>query len=364
MATWARAKWEILYQGSYRCYNIANVSSKLKINMISESAFTVQGHGVHTSFLEMSKALNARDDVDIVINKFRRKPDITHIHTLGLYALAHLLFWPGKKVVSVHVVPDSFVGSIKGAERLYGFARWYLRFFYSRADLLLAVSEMVKDVVENDLKVSRPMQVLYNTVDMSGYRVSGTQRQASRQKLGVKPDQFVIISSGQIQPRKRFDVFCKLAKGLPDFKFFWVGGIPFKQLGAEYQAMEGLMTNAPANLEITGVIGHDQVLQYLHAADAFILPSEQENHPMAVLEAAGASLPLVVRDIKEYDDTFGQDVLRGTDETFEEILVKLKNDPNFYKKAVDGAKAIASRYDSTAGTAKMIEFYRGLVGRS
>lgn len=83
----------------------------MKINLISESEFTVQGHGVHTAFIEMYNGLKS---AGFEVEKNGKIPaDIVHIHTIGPYSLAKLLFASGKKIVSAHVVPESFVGSLK-----------------------------------------------------------------------------------------------------------------------------------------------------------------------------------------------------------------------------------------------------------
>lgn len=335
---------------------------KLKVNMVSESTFTVQGHGVHTAFLEMTNALAARPDADVAVNKFRRKADITHIQTFGPYSLLHLWFGSGKKVVSVHVVPDSLVGSIAGAKHFYGLATWYMRHFYGRADMLLSVSKMVDDTLHHQLRIKKPTQVLYNTVDMSTYATTPAGKMAARTALGLPPGTQVVVSCAQIQPRKRFDIFCEAAKALPDTIFVWIGGIPFKHLGADYSHMHQLLGNKPANVTVTGVIEHDDVRRYLHAADVFFLPSEQENHPMAVLEAAGAGLPIVVRDIREYDDTFKNDVVRGTDDTFVALIKKIGVDPTFREQAIKGAAAIAKRFDSRAGGQHLVEAYKKILG--
>lgn len=50
--------------------------------------------------------------------------------------------------------------------------------------------------------------------------------------------------------------------------------------------MKTLIDRAPANLIVTGVIPLEKVREYYAIADIFCLPSLQENHPMAVLEAA------------------------------------------------------------------------------
>lgn len=325
--------------------------------MISESAFTVRGHGVHTSFLEMTHALQARDDVDIVVNSFRRGADVTHIHTVGLYALAHLLFGSGKKVVSVHVVPESFVGSLIGAERWLSYAKRYLSFFYGQADLLLAVSQSTEQILRDELGVQKPSMVLHNTVDIQQYATTHKDKLAARKKLKIDADRFVVVGSGQIQPRKRFDVFCKIAKEMPEAYFIWVGGIPFKQLGAEHKHMQELIDTAPPNLLVTGVIELADVKNYLQASDAMFMPSEQETFGLAIIEAAACGLPVVVRDIPDYDCTFGDKVVRGNDKTFKNLLTRLKQDKDLYQQVQKSSKELAERFDSHAGTDRLVEMY-------
>lgn len=335
----------------------------LKVNMISETTFTVRGHGVHTAFKEMTAALSARPDVDVKVNTFR-KADIIHIQTVGLYSMAALLFGRGQKVVSVHVIPDSFTGSLIGVKYWYGLSVLYLRFFYGRADRLLAVSEVVKDTLINQLKITKPIEVVYNTVDAHQYMATPSQKLQARQTLGIAQDKLVVVGNGQIQPRKRFDVFVKVAQGLPDYQFIWVGGIPFKKLGADYKTMQELMASAPSNVLVTGVIELEQVRQYFWAGNIFFLPSNQENHPLAVIEAAASGLPVVLRDIPEYDASFGQDCVRGDDGTFIQVIQQLATDQTAYNQAQQGAQRIAERFDNLAGGQRLVDVYNRTLGKS
>ena len=167
---------------------------------------------------------------------------------------------------------------------------------------------MVADELINDMHVPKT-KVLYNTINMSRYKHSVAEKKSARKKLGLKDDDFVVMGNGQVQPRKRLDILIKAAKEMPDVKFFWVGGIPFKNLGADYNAMQDMIKNAPNNLTVTGVIPLESVRDYYVAADVFVLPAMQENHPMCVLEAAGAGLPIILRDIPQYNDTFKGDAV-------------------------------------------------------
>ncbi len=337
---------------------------KIKLNMISESEFTVQGHGVHTAYIELTNALRKCDDVNVLVNKDRKDADITHIQTLGLYSLRRLLFGPGKKVVSVHVVPDSLIGSIVLAKYWSPIARAYFKWFYGRADMLFAVSQMVADVLINEMQIDKKrVKLFYNTVDMSKYKCSPKDKASARQALGISKDAFVVIGNGQIQPRKRLDTFIETAIQCPDVRFIWVGGIPFKQLGAEYSKMKKLMTSVPKNVTITDIIPLEAVRSYVQAADVFFLPAEQENHPMCVLEAAGAGLPIILRDIPQYADTFAHDAqLISTSQEAIDTIRALRNDEKLYKKAVKGAQVIAERFDSKNGAQLAIKYYRELIG--
>ena len=333
---------------------------KLIVDMISESEFTVQGHGVHTAYKEITDALRKRKDIDIEVNS-RRPADIIHIQTMGLYSFRHLIRRGGKKVVSAHIVPDSFIGSIKGAKYWKPLGKMWLKFFYKKADLVLACSGMVADELINDMNIPKT-KVLYNTIDMLRYKHSAAEKKLARKKLGLKDNDFVVMGNGQVQPRKRLDVLIKAAKKMPDVKFFWVGGIPFKNLGADYHAMQNMIKSAPDNLTVTGVIPLEAVKDYYMAADLFVLPAMQENHPMCVLEAAGAGLPIILRDIPQYDDTFkGDAVMAKTDDEFLDLIDLLRKDKKAYSKACLGAEKIAKRFDSSAGAERLVEFYRSLI---
>ncbi|MDO8335363.1 MAG: glycosyltransferase family 4 protein [Candidatus Saccharibacteria bacterium] len=337
----------------------------MRINMVSESEISVRGHGVHTAYLELTNALNARDDCEVIVNKFLQplKVDITHIHTIGLPSLTKLLFGSGKKVVSAHVVPASLLGSIAGAHIWLPIAKSYMKFFYRRADKVLAVSNMVAQILEKDLGIKKSkIAVTYNTIDISNYTTTIADKKSARDKLKIDAEDFVVVGNGQIQPRKRFDSFVEMAKKLTGIQFIWIGGIPFKNIGADYKKMQDLIDNVPDNLKVTGVIELEDVKAYLQAADVFVLPAEQENHPMAVIEAAAAGLPIVLRDIPEYDDTFAQDFLRCSDDrAFVDAIVKLRGNNTTYEKYQKGANAIATRFDSKAGAQQAVKIYEELL---
>lgn len=333
----------------------------VRLNMISETEFTVKGHGVHTAYVEITEALKKNPRVQVEVNG-RGKYDIVHIQTMGLYALRWLVNPRVKKVVSAHLVPDSFLGSIRWANRWKPAAETYLKWFYGKADLVLACSGSVKKELTEDMGLTK-VDVLYNSIKMSRYDHSPEDKLKARKLLNIPEDKVLIIGNGQIQPRKRFDLFCQMAEQRPDYLFYWVGGIPFGILGAEAEKMQQTIKNAPANLLVSGIIPLEQVLYYYQAADIFTLPATQENHPMCVLEAAGAGLPIVLRDIFNYQDTFkGGAILAKEDGDFIKAIDELATNPAYYKEWQEKSRLIRDRFDSENSADRLIDFYEKVLG--
>lgn len=331
----------------------------LSISVVSESEFMTKGHGVHTAYIELTNALKQRPDVTVAVNK-RAPADITHLHTVGVYALYRLLFDRSKKVISAHIVPASLVGSLVGAQLWAPLAKAYLRWFYNRADLVFAVSDETKRVLLA-MGVKKPIEVVYNVIDTTRYATTPADRATARQALGIKDDAWVVIGAGQVQPRKRLDSFVGVASQLPDMQFMWVGGMPFGKLAAENVAMQRLIDSPSPNVTFTGGVELDEMKQYYQAADVFWLPSEQETFGLVVVEAAAAGLPIVLRDIPDYAETFANAALLVRDEDTAGMLEMLRTDAEFYAQAKMHASRIADRYDSSAGAKRTIDLYQSLL---
>lgn len=339
-------------------------AKKLKVNMISETEFTVQGHGVHTAYLETVRALEKfPEKIDLAVN-VKRPADIIHVQTMGFYALGKMCRFRGKKVISAHLLPASFIGSLALAKIWAPFAKWYLTWFYNRADLVFAVSETTKSELQK-IGVKKPIAVLYNSIDTRVYKNSRKDkksRQEIRAKLGIRPDDFVVICAGQTQPRKRVDTFINVAKKSPKCQFVWVGGMPFGRLAANYSDTKKMTENVPANVHFAGIVKLDEMPKFYAAADAFFLPSDQETFGLVVVEAAAAGLPVVLRDIADYDGTFRSGALFGkTDADFAKIIEKLAKDAKYYEAAHKKAHKIAARFESENFAKKLIQHYEDLL---
>ena len=252
---------------------------KITVNLVSESEFTVQGHGVHTAYLETRHILESNPNIQLMVNaKPQKTTDLTHIHTVGLFAMRRLLSRRGgAKIVSAHIVPDSLIGSIIGAKYWTPIFKYYLRWFYNRADVVIAVSPYTKDELVK-LGVKRHIEVVPNSIDTSNF-INSPERKAKARR-------------------------------------------------------------------------------YMIAGDLMFMPSEQETFGLAIIEGAAAGMPVIVRDIPDYDATFGNLVTRSTDDKFINQIRRFMVDNDLYARGQQKSAKLAHKYDSATISKKLLKVYQ------
>jgi len=337
-------------------YEIAQ--DALTVDIVSETPFTAQSNGVHTAFVQMVDALE-KVGVRAVPNA-KDRCDIVHIHTVGPYSLLKLLANKRRSVVSAHLVPDSFVGSLALAKLWKPLAKMYLSFFYSLPKAVVAVSPSVRDELK-EMGVKKDIFYIPNGVDLDKFRRCEQTRDRLRARLGIAEDAFVVISVGQVQPRKGVQTFIDTARELPDVTFLWIGGTPFEWLSADYDGMQKLMKDTPRNLRFIGEVPLDDMPAYYNAADVLFFPSVQETFGLVVVEAGAAQLPLLMSRLSTYEALFGKGYIPGTRETFKDYVLQLKNDHKFYEEYAQRAFEIATRYDDVKQAEELVRVYEGIL---
>jgi 1,2-diacylglycerol-3-alpha-glucose alpha-1,2-galactosyltransferase len=315
----------------------------MRVNVVSESGLA-QGQGVHTVFLLTIEALRRIAELDVTVNA-RGRADVVHLHTVGPLAWFHLAGRGAARiVVSAHIVPASLVGSLAGSDHWIRLATAYLRWFYNRADLVLAVSPAVRQTL-TDIGVVAPVVYLANPVDTRMFRPDAPGADAVRTRLGVAPGTPVVLCAGQVQPRKGVETFLNLARRHPEACFIWAGGRPFGRLTAGYDEINRRLAQADDNVRFVGTVPFGEMAAYYAAADCFVFPSHQENFPLAPIEAAAAGCPLILRDLPEYRPIFGDDYLAaGDDDAFDRHLSAVVHDPANAARQRARALALADRY--------------------
>lgn len=335
---------------------------KISVTVVSESVFTVKGHGVHTAFEEHVHALKAYTDYEVHVNA-KASSDIVHVHTVGPYSWRKFRQAVHGRVINAHVTPGSFIGSLRFAKFWAPFARWYLRFVYNKADHVICVSPDVEKELRT-LGIHKPMSVIPNMIELNNFkRPAEHELETLRRHFHIPADKPVVVASGQVQPRKGAADFVMVAEQMPDYHFLWIGGTPFGKLGEKTADMQRLMSNAPQNVTFTGVVELPTARKLYHLGDVFWLPSYQETFGLVVIEAAACGLPVILRDIAVYRDIFDGTYLKGdTNQVFIKHIKELIEHPTRYKAQQKHSAKLADHYSSQRLVKRYVQLYQSLVG--
>ena len=331
------------------------------VNLVSETVDGCKGHGVHTAYVQTKRALE-RAGVDVRVNS-GDDCDIVHIQTMGLQSLRQLLRARERAVVTAHIVPESLVGSFVFAPLWLPIGAAYMHAFYALADEVLAVSPEVLDGLKR-MKVKVPVRVVPNAVEVANFRPQPGWREEMRERQGIDPDRFVAICAGQIQPRKGVDAFIETARAMPDVTFLWVGGMPFRRLTDHYRHMRAAVANAPENCHFVGDVPYGEMAKWYASADCLFFPSVQETFGLAIVEAAAAGLPLIMRDLPTYRPLFGDGYLGSGDSRFAAAIALLRDDEDVRADYIQRALAMAARFDTSCLADHLLEVYSDVLARS
>lgn len=174
-----------------------------------------------------------------------------------------------------------------------------LRWFYGQCSRLLYVGQNSR---EHFLRLGcSPGKMGFSPycVDTSPFQTEEADRarvrDATRQELGIKPDQHVLVFSGKLSPRKGVDVLLRAVKAFPapvraKLVVLYVGAGELQ----ESLRVEALL-EPQVTVRFTGFQNQRQISRFYHAADVLVLPSVwSETWGLVVNDALHHGLPCVV----------------------------------------------------------------------
>jgi glycosyltransferase involved in cell wall biosynthesis len=177
-------------------------------------------------------------------------------------------------------------------------------------------------------------------------------RTATRQSLGIEPDELFLLSVGRLVHQKGHEFLVQaLAEAASQNVGIKAGicgegvlrpmlesAIQARDLGKRFQLLGEWLDVAPA----------------LAAADAFVLPSRWEGLPMALLEAMAAGLPVIATRVEGVDEVVtegvhGHLVVPEDSQALAQAILQLAADADARKRMGAAAQARVLQEYTTAG---------------
>lgn len=220
---------------------------------------------------------------------------------------AHLRAWRAD-VVHCHLPLAGVVGRLAGRiagvpvvytehnalERYHRATRIAARATWRLQKRVIAVSSDVSNSIHRGLGKDVPVQVILNGVSVDRFVRSDFPREEVRRTLGIAPDSVLVGSVAVFRVQKRLDLWLQVAQQViaahPTARFVLVGDGPERAMVERRIAELGLT----GRVLLPGL--QADVRPYLAAMDAYLMTSDFEGIPIALLEAMAMELPPVLTD--------------------------------------------------------------------
>jgi glycosyltransferase involved in cell wall biosynthesis len=211
------------------------------------------------------------------------RPQVVHTHTFALrYAFPYMLF--RRIPAMVHTVHNL-------AEReLEWYGRWVHSLAFRRGVLPVAIAREVADSIRRVYGID-DFPLIPNGIPIGAFRAPSIDRERWRNKEGFAPTDVLFVCVAGLRAQKNpallLEAFCRGAASDPRAHLLFVGGGALKSELERQIGASGLQER----VHLLGL--RSDIPEVLNAADVFVLSSDYEGNPLAVLEAMAAGKPII-----------------------------------------------------------------------
>lgn len=225
-----------------------------------------------------------------------RRPDLVLTYNWGALDGVLACRFSGRRALVHHedgFGPDEVV-------RRHGRRNLMRRIALRGAHQVAVPSQVLQTIARVEWRLpERLIELIPNGVDTARFAPLGhatdtgpDERASVRSELGIDPSAFVVVTVGGLRPEKRPDRVLETLTHLPsDVHAILVG------TGSELEALERRAAESDLAGRVHLVGTRPDPAPLLRAADAFCLPSDTEQMPIAMVEAMAAGLPVVATDV-------------------------------------------------------------------
>jgi 1,2-diacylglycerol 3-alpha-glucosyltransferase len=242
-----------------------------------------------------------------------------------------------------------------------GLLQAYMPSFCEAVNLVISPSPGMEKILR-ELEVESHIEIVPNGVELTRFFQA---EPLSRADYGFTTNDILLIYTGRLGPEKNLDfllrAFAGITQAVENVRLLLVGDGPLKEDLKEL-AKDLRITDS---LQFTGLIPYDNMPGYLAMCDAFVTASVTEVHPLSVIEAMGAGLPVMGIHSPGVGDTV-EDGLTGFLSTadlaaFTAKLTRLCLQTQLRHKMGRAARKASNQYAIERTTQMMLEHYERLA---
>ncbi len=290
---------------------------------------------------------------------------ILHSHRYKENLLASIAGWRCGTVVihTQHGLPEPFTGLRYLKQRLI--MRLDRVLTRVATDRVISVSHEMHGRLAPTIGEER-LVTIPNGLNCRNVHSKLTQREA-KARLGFGPDDVLVGTAARIEPVKRLDLLIAAAKHLaqhePKVRVVIAGE------GSDLSRLRSLASSSAVGNRICFLGHRDDVHDVLRALDVFVMCSDHEGLPMALLEALYLGVPVVARAVGGVTEvleggTCGVLVSSADPKSLAEACMRVLSDSDLRSNLQRrGPECVLRDYSIEANAAKVATLYRSMAGR-
>jgi glycosyltransferase involved in cell wall biosynthesis len=300
--------------------------------------------------------------------KLLQSMDIIHVHHPFLSGLLALKYSRAPQIPIVftnHTRYDLYAQAylpMMPEEMSFGLLQTYMPSFCEAVDLVIAPSAGMEKILRQ-LNVAGQIEVVPNGVDLKNFYAASP---IARAEFGYKEDDVLLVYTGRIAPEKNLPFLLKsfagIAQAIPNAHLLLIGS-GIQTYEDEVKTLIGEL-NLSQRAHMLGRIAYEKLPSYLAMCNIFVTASISEVHPLSVIEAMGAGLPVMGIHSVGISDTVQENItgfLATHDQpTFTAKLTRLCLNGQLRAKMGAAARRASAAYAIEHTTSLMLEHYERL----
>lgn len=257
-----------------------------------------------------------------------------------------------------------------------GFAHGYLETnkkirFYEKidrtvlkyADVVITVSNSMKELLRRAGVKEIKIKVIYNAVDLSDNKPT-LRNNTIKDSYGIKNDHKVIGVIGRLSPEKGQIIFLKAFRKVieifPDVSALIIGDGQDKEKLKDFCKTHGI----DKKVIFTGY--QETVANFYQILDVLVLPSLSEGLPNTVLEAMSFGIPVLATSVGGVPEIINNEngilVLPGDQESLADKMIELLKDDHLRKSlGLSGKNSLYPRFSPLYRSQQIVDLYKYLL---
>lgn len=298
--------------------------------------------------------------------------DVVHTHGIWTYTSHIVNRWRAKRggptIVAPHGSLDSW--ALKRSRWKKGLALWlYERKNLDNTSCMHALSQREADSF-SAYGIAKPIAIIPNGILQEWLSKTGDATRF-KSRVGLTEELRIMLFLSRITPKKGLpmllNAMVSLREHLENWKLVIVGVNEF----GHQDEVEALVNRLNLNsyVKFVGPLYGQEKRDAFAAAEIFVLPSHSEGAPVVILEALGASVPVLTTKASPWEELnlyncgwWTEISIEGIARALREVLSKSSEELKLM--GINGKKLISEKYTWDKIGIRTIQLYRWLMGES